>query len=163
MAVNCGVNARGDDVAAYRTWGLRDGDESNQYLGHVEIREGLAVGFPNLYQQRHSPVELVDKNRPGRFTLVSIMLVDPDAPLILSTSTVPPQQREWILGVLARSIDERLPMELLIRIVDEVDGLLSEDETNRYQEEMSREREQFQKTNNERYFSLPFRYHLNLP
>ena len=157
MAVSSGVKARSDDVgASYRTWGLRDGDECNQYLGFVPIREGLAIALPNLYQQKHSTIELIDKRKSGRFSLISVLLVDPDPRPIVSTSTVAPQQRDWILGELIRSMDKRFPDELLVRIVDEVEGLLTNEEADKYQEEMTKEREQFHNTNNERYFALPF-------
>ena len=157
MAVSPHVKASRDDASAvYRTWGLHDGDECNQYLGFVPIREGLAVIFPNLYQHKQSPVKLVDENMCGRLVCVSMLLVDPDAHPIPSTSDVPPQQREWILHELVRSMDERFPFELIERIINEVDGLLSQDEADEYQSKMTQERERFNKSNNEKFFALPF-------
>lgn len=157
MAVNSQVDVRGNDTgASYRTWGLRYGDACNQYLGFVPIREGLAVAFPNLYQQKNATVELDDPDNIGRFSAISVYLVDPDARPIISTSHVSPQQKDWILRELQRTIDARFPSELLERISSEVEGLWTEEDAENYRREMSAERDHFNYRNNEAYFSLPF-------
>lgn len=146
----------GDVGATYRTWGMRDGDACNQLLGSVTIRAGLGIAFPNIYQHRMTAMRLAEPSQTGRFTALSFFLVDPDAPPIISTAHVPPQQPAWIHRALETSLDKRLPTELIERIMSHVDWLLSPEEADGYALEMRKERELFYKLNDDNYFSLPF-------
>ncbi|KAK7464477.1 hypothetical protein VKT23_006647 [Stygiomarasmius scandens] len=146
----------GDSGATLRTWGLRDGDSCHQYIGSVPIRTGLSVAFPNIYQHRHTPFQLADPTKEGRISMVSFFLIDPDIPPILSTSNVAPQQKEWIRQALDEWLDERIPSELIDRIMEEVESVLSEEESLHYSEEMMKERTEFWKRNDNYHFCIPF-------
>ncbi|KAF5375214.1 hypothetical protein D9758_000496 [Tetrapyrgos nigripes] len=146
----------GDSGATLRTWGLRDGDSSHQYIGSVPIRTGLSIVFPNIYQHRHTPLQLLDPTKDGRMTVVSFLLIDPDIPPIISTSNVAPQQKEWIREALDESLDERIPVEIVEKIMEEVEGVMEEEESWAYSEEMLRERTEFWKRNDNYHFCIPF-------
>lgn len=157
MAVTSPSDFRPFDVGAtLRTWGLRSGDPCNQFLGSVSIRSGLAIAFPNIYQHRFTACRLQPGQREGRLSTIAFFLIDPDSPRVVSTADVPPQQRAWIFRVLESSLDERFPTEVIEKIVSEVDDLMTDEEANVFVEEMQRERADFTKYHDARYFSLPF-------
>jgi len=54
----------------------RDG-ERNQEIGSISTSEGRCIAFPNIYQHRVSPFELIDKTKPGHRKIVALFLVDP--------------------------------------------------------------------------------------
>lgn len=173
----------GDEGGTSRTWGLWDQYPCTQYLGKNPLRQGHTVAFPNIYQHRYTSAKLVNEKESGSATVVGMFLVDPDLsgdprPLnassgdgvavsptsassdhnfrILSTSDVPPQQKEWMEQAVDDYIDIRLPIEVVEQIVKEVEGVLTEDEAKVYAEEMKREREEFWQNNTDRWFCLPF-------
>lgn len=65
-----------------------------QNYGSVNTTEGRLPAFPNVFQHRVSPFELVDKTKPGHRRLITLWLVDPHQ-RIISTANVPPQQQDW--------------------------------------------------------------------
>ncbi|KAK0455815.1 hypothetical protein EV421DRAFT_1748811 [Armillaria borealis] len=150
-----GFNA-GDNGATFRTWGMRDSAPCHQYIGNVPIRQGTALVFPNIYQYRHTPIQLADPRKPGHRRMISFLLVDPDIPPIPSTSNVPPQQKAWIREALDDFLDVRFPEEVVDKIMDHVDWLVDEDEMVRLREEMMQERREFVSNNDDHYFSIPF-------
>jgi len=145
-----------DVGATLRIWGLKDGDSCNQFLGSVPVQPGLCIAFPNIYQHRLADVQLQDPNKLGRLSVLSFLLVDPEVPPILSTSDVPPQQWTWVRDALEESLDERLPSELVQKIVNEANFLLSDEEADRYQADMDLDRNIFTIMNTATYFRLPF-------
>ncbi|KAK0481479.1 hypothetical protein IW261DRAFT_1470891 [Armillaria novae-zelandiae] len=127
-----GFNA-GDNGATFRTWGMRDAAPCHQYIGDVPIRQGAAIVFPNIYQYRHTPIQLADPSRPGHRRM--------------STSSVPPQQKAWIREALDEFLDVRFPEE---------DWLVDESEMAHFRDEMMQERREFVSNNDDHYFSIPF-------
>ncbi|KIM47728.1 hypothetical protein M413DRAFT_439404 [Hebeloma cylindrosporum] len=146
----------GDTGATLRTWGIRDGDSCHQYIGGVSIREGLSVVFPNIYQHSMTPFTLGDPTKAGHLTAVWFFLIDPDIKPIISTSLVGPQQKEWIGKALDDNLDTRLPNELIEKILDNVDGLMSQEEARDYKEQLVQESEQFTQASNSYHFCIPF-------
>ncbi|KAJ3829194.1 hypothetical protein F5880DRAFT_1620787 [Lentinula raphanica] len=146
----------GDTGATLRTWGLQDGDSCHQYIGSIPIREGLAVVFPNIYQHRLTPITLHDPSQAGEFTVLNFLLVDPDTKPIISTAHVAPQQKAWIRKALDDCLDVRLPVEIVDKIVDMVEGIMDEEESQVHSENMRSERETFQKLNDSYHFCIPF-------
>ena len=154
-----------DEGATIRTWGLRLGSPSHQFLGTTSLRAGHAIAFPNIYQHRFTDVRLEDTSRPGALTLLSLYLVDPeltgrpDEPSdfeVLATNRVPPQQAAWARRALEESIDPRVPEEIIERIMAFAEGVLSDEEAAGYAREMKQERVRFWKEHNRLWFSLPF-------
>lgn len=146
----------GDVGATYRTWGLQDGDSCHQYIGFVPIYAGQGIVFPNIYQHQQTPFKLADASKEGHQTIVSFFLVDPDVHPVISTSSVAPQQREWIKQAVFDHIDARLPVEVVDQIVEETEGLMDGDEAIACREEMLEVRESFRKANNNYHFCIPF-------
>lgn len=146
----------GDTGATVRTWAMKDGDPCHQYIGSRHIRTGLTICFPNIYQYRHTPLQLLDPSREGYQRVVAFYLVDPEIQPVISTTKVPPQQKQWIKSAVERHIDSRLPIELAERIIEEVDGLLTEEDASMFRQEMMEEREHFWSQNDNYHFCIPF-------
>lgn len=146
----------GDTGATARTWAMKDGDPCHQYIGTKETRTGLTMVFPNIYQYRHTPFKLLNPSKEGYQRVLAFYLVDPEIQPVISTSRVPPQQKSWVKAAVEDSIDARLPFELVEKIVDSVEGPMSEDEVENYRNEMIQEREHFWRQNNNYHFCIPF-------
>lgn len=87
---------------------------------------------------------------------MALYLVDPEIQPVISTTRVPPQQKEWTRSAVEQNIDSRLPIELVERIVDEVDGPLTEEDAGIFRQEIMEEREHFWNQNDSYYFCIPF-------
>jgi hypothetical protein len=146
----------GDTGATMRTWAMKDGDPCHQYIGSKPTSTGLAVAFPNIYQYRHPPFRLHNSSKEGHQRLVAFYLVDPEIQPVVSTSRVPPQQKSWIKAAVEESIDARLPIELVEKIVNHVEGKMSRDEAVDFRREMVEERESFWAQNDNYHFCIPF-------
>ncbi|KAF8226655.1 hypothetical protein L208DRAFT_350947 [Tricholoma matsutake] len=157
MAVNYprGFSA-GDTGATLRTWGLRDGDSCHQYIGSRPVHSGLAIVFPNIYQHRQTSFTLLNPSRPGHQTVIAFFLVDPELQPIVSTAMVAPQQKHWIKQALDESLDRRVPMEVVERIMDYVEGVMEVDEAENYGRALMQARETFRDANNNYHFCIPF-------
>ncbi|GBE77342.1 hypothetical protein SCP_0102150 [Sparassis crispa] len=168
MAITAPRMEAGDVGAAIRTWGLDHFSARNQYLGHIPLSPGSAVAFPNLYQHRLTATHLRDPNHEGSMTFLGLYLMDPELDaydgkrdsgwetLSPSSDTVPPQQKEWMRRAVEDSIDVRLPFEIVERIVEEVEGVMTAEEAAAYAKEMREERERFWTLHDEYRFCLPF-------
>ncbi|TFK50233.1 hypothetical protein OE88DRAFT_1753982 [Heliocybe sulcata] len=109
----------GDYDGFLKAYGI-EGSEGllNQDLGHVMAKEGKCLAFPNIWQHRVSPFQLVDPSKPGHRKILCFFLVDPTTS-ILSTSSVPPQQVEWYARKLERvPLMAKLPRELAEMVTD---------------------------------------------
>lgn len=76
-----------DEKYVIRNYGLKDGSIMNEHLGQIKAIEGKCVVFPNTYQHRVKPFELLDPSRPGDRKILVFFLVDPEK-RILSTRDV---------------------------------------------------------------------------
>ncbi len=103
-------------------YGARHGDPAIQHIGDIHLREGRLVTYPNIFQTRLMPFELVDKSKPGHLKLLILHLIDPQRRM-MSTSMVPPQQRDWWAEEVRRTNATlwRLPREIWDRIVEGVE------------------------------------------
>jgi hypothetical protein len=146
----------GDTGATMRTWAMKDGDPCHQYIGSKPTTTGLAIAFPNIYQHRQPPFRLCNPLKEGHQRVVAFYLVDPDIQPVISTLRVPPQQKSWVKAAVEDSIDARLPVELVEKIVDHVEGKMSKEKAVNFQREMWEERETFWRQNDNYHFCLPF-------
>jgi len=129
-----------------------------QILGVVPLELGRAVAWPNIYQHCILPPSLVDSTRPGYRTLLFFHLVDPETP-ILSTTVVPPQQEAWMRRALLESLDQRLPVEIVEKILREaveVRYILDEAESKVICADLTTQGEGFAAWMNQMYFEIPF-------
>ncbi|KIM23958.1 hypothetical protein M408DRAFT_27405 [Serendipita vermifera MAFF 305830] len=111
------ITASDPDFACMEYWGKKRYYPLNQFIGAVRMKEGRCIAYPNLYQHRLSPFELVDPTKPGHRTILQLQLVDPEL-AVLSTTDVPPQPASWALDALLESLDKRLPMEVVLKIME---------------------------------------------
>lgn len=150
-----GFNA-GDAGATLRTWGLQDGDSCHQYIGSRAIHSGLGLVFPNIYQHQQTPFRLLDPTKEGHQTVISFYLVDPEIQPIVSTAMVAPQQKAWIRSAVDESVDQRVPTEIIERIMEGVEGLMDIEEAEGYRRELLNTRQKFWEANNNYHFCIPF-------
>ena len=103
-------------------YGARHGDAAIQHLGDIHLREARLVTYPNIFQTRLMPFELLDKSKAGHVKLLIVHLIDPQR-RIMSTSMVPPQRRDWWAEEVRRTNARlwRLPTEIWDRIVESVE------------------------------------------
>lgn len=146
----------GDNGATTRAWGIRDGDSCHQYIGEVLLRPGLSLVFPNIYQHRQTKFSLVNPTRPGHITFVWFFLIDPEIRPIISTAVVAPQQKEWIHRALNEYLDSRLPNEIIDKILEYVEGLMTVEEAHDYKIQLMEDRRRFIQANDSYHFCLPF-------
>jgi len=111
------INHDDPNSACMAYWGMRRGSKLNQHIGSIRMRPGRCIAYPNLYQHQLSPFQLSDPSRPGHRTILQLHLVDPDIP-ILSSTDIPPQQASWAMEALLDSLDKRLPVEIVQKIID---------------------------------------------
>jgi len=162
----------GDEGATARTWGLRHGSPGIQSLGQVPLSLGRSVASPNVYQHALQSAGLIDPEKEGSVTIMSLFLVDPDISNIdgnahridanddfeiLTTSNVPPQQKAWIYRALEECLDVRIPHEVVERIMDFVgESLMTDEEACTVANVMKTEREWFRISHARYWFNLPF-------
>ncbi|KDQ58993.1 hypothetical protein JAAARDRAFT_154178 [Jaapia argillacea MUCL 33604] len=134
----------------------RDG-ALNQKLGSVIAKEDKCLAFPNIYQHRVAPFELVDATKPGVRKILCFFLVDPTTK-ILSTSDVPPQQRRWYEDELAKiPALLNLPVELQDIIKDyTLAEKITLEQAQEERELLMEERAGFQVEHNEKVFEMQF-------
>jgi Protein of unknown function (DUF4246) len=90
---------------------LVDGEQI-QDLAKVATPMRRLLAFPNVFQHRVAPFELLDETKPGHRKLVVLWLVNPDR-RIISTANVPPQQkRQCVQYIREFSRAKGLPAEI---------------------------------------------------
>lgn len=146
----------GDTGATLRTWGLNDGDACHQHIGETPLRSGLSLVFPNIYQHRQTPFELIDPTRQGRLTLLMFYFIDPDISPIVSTSVVAPQQKEWIRKALIAALSTKIPIELIREIFEHVSGLMDLEEAEDYRRAFLDIQANFRQASDNYHFCIPF-------
>ncbi|KAG8947779.1 hypothetical protein FRC04_010265 [Tulasnella sp. 424] len=99
MPVSLGASVReqNDAQSIKQTWGLEEGEGSNQVLGAIRTPTGRSTAFPNAYQYKNSSFKLIDPTKPGYRKLIAFLLVDPEN-RVPSTTDIPPQQAHWPRG-----------------------------------------------------------------
>ncbi|KAF9338843.1 hypothetical protein BGX26_009559, partial [Mortierella sp. AD094] len=99
-------------------YGLADEEPLVQFLDSVITKQDRCIAFPNIYQHQVQPFTLEDPTKPGSRSILVFFLVDPERS-ILSTTNVPPQQKEWAgpTGLMLK-VAERMPPEIFEKIDD---------------------------------------------
>ncbi|RMJ09339.1 hypothetical protein CDV36_011035 [Fusarium kuroshium] len=130
----------GDWLSIERVFAMKIRETKLQEIGSVLTREGRAIFYPNVYQNRLGPFELVDKTRPGHCKMLALFLVDPANPII-STANIPPQRQDWWSEKFEDlSLVRTLPPELWHQINENVDFPISKEIAKKNREEMTSER-----------------------
>ncbi|KDQ59185.1 hypothetical protein JAAARDRAFT_192720 [Jaapia argillacea MUCL 33604] len=116
-------------------------------LGTVVTKEDKCLAFPNIYQHRVAPFELVDPTVT-----------------ILSTSKVPPQQHEWYFREIGKAPSlTGLPLELFDMITDKLvgetdgrGGMITLEQAEEEREKLMVERADFRVEHNKKVFEMEF-------
>jgi hypothetical protein len=156
-----------DDARSGRElYGINDDGECNQELGSVVTQGGRAVAFPNLYQHQVQPFRLADASKPGHRKILVFFLVDPTQ-RIVSTSTVPPQQRAWaeeyVRATLRPLLMSATPLieplvDLILGYDGATDNTITHERALKERLELMTERSQFMDENTEQMFSRRFSF-----
>ncbi|KAJ7621760.1 hypothetical protein DFH06DRAFT_1009771 [Mycena polygramma] len=136
-----------DELCMRLLYGMKRFSHCCQDLGSIATTAGRALAWPNVYQHRVAPFQLIDPTRPGHRKILAIFLVDPSIEPIPSATDVPPQQADWAFDALeAARIDPRsrfscLPPELSDLVRDNLpDTVMTRDEAEEYRLELMKER-----------------------
>ncbi|QRW19907.1 hypothetical protein RhiXN_08882 [Rhizoctonia solani] len=149
-----------DSNGCRAVWGIGREDPCVNRFGSVITRQDRCIAFPNTYQHRVSPFELVDKSKPGHRKIVALFLVDP-ATYRPSTTTVPPQQSEWrASGISANPVLKAAFNKLSAEIIDHInslaEGTMTRGEAEAYRLKLMDERTAFVAQNTKELFMAPF-------
>jgi Protein of unknown function (DUF4246) len=126
-----------------------------QEVGSVLCMEGRLVTFPNTLQHRVLPFELADKSKPGHRKILAIFLVDPNLHII-STSSVPPQRRDWWSDKVGAHDMGGLSFDLRDRVVDMLDFSISMESAKTLRLELMEERKSFETSASKNFESATF-------
>lgn len=104
-----------DTIGCEAIFGIKHGETLTRMVGDVECKEGRVVVFPNWFQHRVEPFELEDATKSGHRKILCMHVCDPYNDRVVSTASVPPQQKSWYEGPLA---DKMLASGKLEKIVE---------------------------------------------
>lgn len=107
---------QGDHQPLREVFGMKSmqHDLAVQVIGRIVTPQGRLLAFPNTFQHKVEPFELVDKTKTGHRRFLVLWLVDPHY-RICSTRNVPPQQGVCGVEEAVRTAElgKRLPQELV--------------------------------------------------
>ncbi|KAF9027233.1 hypothetical protein BDZ89DRAFT_1015748, partial [Hymenopellis radicata] len=145
-----------DDECTNIIYGVRRDTPLVQDLGSVRTCNGRCIAFPNIYQHKVQPFSLADRTRPGHRKILALFLVNPDKH-VPSTTTVPPQQYEWIAEACRGPLSEHLPVELVDTICEHLLAFTCTREVAESQRaSLMKERSQFVKEHTESKYQVGF-------
>ncbi|KAF9093375.1 hypothetical protein BGX23_003391 [Mortierella sp. AD031] len=145
-----------DSNGVLHMYNLEDEGPLVQSLDGVITKQDRCLVFPNNYQHQVQPFQLEDPTKPGTRKILVFFLVNPEEPT-LSTTRVPPQQKEWAPRKEFESlVVEKLPTELVDEIYSMVDWPMDLDEAKRHRQELMDERKYIFKGLSVDVFERPF-------
>ncbi|OMJ22468.1 hypothetical protein AYI70_g2857 [Smittium culicis] len=148
---------QGDSKGVLKIFGLVDECALVQNIGHINTLKNRCITFPNIYQHKVQPFELLDKTKPGFRKILCFFLVDPSK-RIISTAIVPPQQKSWFEIELNKSENKinKLPYEISQLISEKLEWPMSLDTAKSHREKLMEERKVFVSAETEEIFERPF-------
>ena len=153
------VYAQGDFRGVGYNYGLWEDRPMIQALDGIITKQDRCIVFPNIYQHQVQPFELEDKTLSGSRQILVFFLCDPQKQ-ILSTSQVPPQQKEWArpaeVEMALEEVSKSLPQELVDQVEDYLDWPMSLIEAKEHREKLMQERKFFVKSTNKQLFERTF-------
>ncbi|KAH7060159.1 hypothetical protein BKA57DRAFT_446468 [Linnemannia elongata] len=126
-----------------------------QDLDGVITKQDRCLVFPNIYQHQVQPFKLADVTKPGSRKILVFFLVNPEEP-VLSTTHVPPQQKEWATEDYMKVVAKKLPPELVQEIDLLVDWPMELEEAKKLRVELMKERKFFVKSTIDNIMARPF-------
>lgn len=145
-----------DKSGVLHMYDLRNEGLLVQSLDEIITKQDRCLVFPNMYQHQVQPFQLEDPTRPGLRKILVFFLVIPEEPT-LSTTRVPPQQKEWAQrGKLEHSVQDKSPKELVDEIYSMVDWPMEMEEAKKLRQELMDERKYLIKNLTADVFERPF-------
>ncbi|KAG0332610.1 hypothetical protein BG004_001173 [Podila humilis] len=145
-----------DDLGCKIMYGLENEGALNQRLDGIITKEDRCIAFPNIYQHQVQPFELLDPTQPGTRKILVFFLINPET-AVLSTTHVPPQQKDWVPTTgLMEEVERRLPLELVEEIEKLVDWPISMEEAKEHRLELMEERKYFVEEGSRETFERSF-------
>ncbi|KAG1886126.1 hypothetical protein F4604DRAFT_1917813 [Suillus subluteus] len=123
-------------------------------LALSQFSKDYAVAYPNIYQYHITPFSLVDPSKEGHQRIIGLYLVDPSIAPLASTQRVPPQQKAWTRLGLEKGTRGIFAVELIDKVLDEVDGVMDMDGAVNYRERMVKERTRLSVLNDVQRFNI---------
>ncbi|KAF9920766.1 hypothetical protein FBU30_009292 [Linnemannia zychae] len=144
-----------DDRGVWHMYNLADSDALVQFLDGVTTKQDRCLVFPNIYQHQVQPFELKDATKPGTRKILVFFLINPKEP-ILSTTKVPPQQKDWTTSDSMQIIAQKLPPELVCEVDILLDWPMTLEEAKKHREKLMKERKFLTKILENKVFARPF-------
>jgi hypothetical protein len=126
-----------------------------QEIGYITSMDGRCIAFPNIYQHLVRPFSLEDETKMGHRKILVFFLIDPKK-TILSTSDVPPQQKEWMIKEMIKFKVFDFPNEIISLICDYLEFPIGLEETKKDREELMKERKFLQSNVDKSHFLREF-------
>jgi hypothetical protein len=138
-------------------FGCHQDGSAVQYVGGVATKEGRLITFPNIFQHRVMPFQLLDGTKPGHRKILALFLVDPHI-RIISSANVPCQQRAWwAQEIRGQELFRILPTELQNEIIRKVEEFpISIEEAKELRLELMEERKVFVQKHDQKFASETF-------
>ncbi|KAF3165621.1 hypothetical protein TWF225_001154 [Orbilia oligospora] len=137
------------EISRMHNTNIKEGGPIAQEIGSIATKCNRAVVFPNIFQHRIEPFELIDNTKKGYRRILAFFLCDPSGKHeIPTTKTVPAQQpdvQEAIVKMLYKTGAGNLPVELFQMVTKNMPPAISREEAERYKTELMEERTKFRK------------------
>ncbi len=150
-----------DDPSVLNVFDLGHDSDLNQYIGNVKTIEDLCLCFPNIYQHRVREFGLENPELPGHRKILVFFLIDPEH-RITSTSTIPPQQFDWIKYELNKGEKEQgvlasfFPNDVISEISNKVEGPMTLEDAKKHRIDLMSERSVYTKDLSKKVFERSF-------
>jgi hypothetical protein len=150
-----------DDPSVLNRFPLSQASDLNERMGSIKTTEDLCLCFPNVYQHRVREFGLENPELPGHRKILVFFLIDPEH-RITSTSTVPPQQSDWLKYELGKKekeqgvLSEFFPNDIVSEISRRVEGPMSLEEAKEHRIALMKERSVFTKDLSKKVFKRTF-------
>eukprot|EP01080_Neovahlkampfia_damariscottae_P008212 gene8212-37_t len=139
-----------------KVFGLKNEHPLIQEIGYVKSHKGRCIAFPNIYQHRVAPFQLLPKKKKGHRKILVFFLVNPKNK-ILSTSMVPPQQNNWLEKYLVQyQCFGNFPNDVISLICEFLEYPISLNETRKDRDKLMEERKYIQGIVDENHYLREF-------
>ncbi|KAK6358642.1 hypothetical protein TWF730_007965 [Orbilia blumenaviensis] len=115
-----------------------------QEMGSIATKKNRAIVFPNIYQHRTQPLELIDKTKSGYRRILAFFICDPSGLHEIPTTRIIPPQQPGVRSAAMKKLREsgvlNMPFKLLETINKDLPSTISREDNERYRRELMEER-----------------------
>ena len=134
---------------------VKNNDPLRQRLDGIITKHDRRLVFPNIFQHKVQSFRLAEPPKRGYRKILAFFLANPEE-MILSTTFVPPQQKDWDNRLFVEE-DKTLPSELLREDDQMVDWPMDLEEAKRHRADPTVERRYFIRDHQHRLIRTPLR------